>query len=329
MLAPEEDAMYETLRRWTLAVLKAPPEPQPPIGDPASLRVFRAGKNYFRLRIAGWLAVEFAALAGLLFWTAFLVDVGGEVHTQRRERKEKSAAANAPTSENRQAWERQMEERIRSATGEVKGKGGKKGKKYANPWLGFRQACVEFALRLPAGAIVLIWTIKIFSTLGYLIQLPITYAVRRLDYEMRWYMVTDRSLRLRHGVWQISESTMSFANVQQVVVSQGPLQRLLGLADVKVKSAGGGGDSGHHGRKAGDDMHTGLFHSVTNATEIRDLIVERLRKFRQAGLGDPDEKLNLAAPVLAMPDGSGAALSAAKELATEARALRATLDRQM
>ena len=77
-------------------------------------------------------------------------------------------------------------------------------------------------------------------------------------------------------------------------------------------------------------MHTGLFHSVTNAAEIRDLIVERLRKFREAGLGDPDEKVNLAVPVLSMPDGlSGEALSAAKELATEARALRAALNRQM
>ena len=219
-----------------------------------------------------------------------------------------------------------MEETIRTATGEVKAKGGKKGKKYANPWIGFRQACVEFALRLPAGAIALIWTIKIISTLGFLIQLPITYAVRRLDYEMRWYMVTDRSLRLRHGVWQISESTMSFANVQQVVVSQGPLQRLLGIGDVKVKSAGGGGSGGHHGHHAGDDMHTGLFHSVTNATEIRDLIVERLRRFREAGLGDPDEKVSLAVPNSAQVDGMAPnLLGAARELAAEARALRVAL----
>ena len=130
--------------------------------------------------------------------------------------------------------------------------------------------------------------IKIAGILAYFAQLPVTYLIARLDFELRWYMVTDRSLRIRHGVWKISESTMSFANIQQVVVSQGPLQRALGLADVKVQSAGGasGGDK-HHSGGSGEDMHLGLFHSVTNAPEIRDLILDRLRRFRESGLGDP------------------------------------------
>jgi uncharacterized membrane protein YdbT with pleckstrin-like domain len=137
---------------------------------------------------------------------------------------------------------------------------------------------------------------------------------------------------------------MSFANIQQVVVAQGPLQRLLGLADVKVKSAGGGGG---HPHQQGEDMHSGLFHSVTNAAEIRDLILERLRRFREAGLGDPDERLQMIAPTTDVPTAANAggvlthagarsshagvlspeALSAARELAAEARALRAALER--
>ena len=80
---------------------------------------------------------------------------------------------------------------------------------------------------------------------------------------------------------------MSFANLQQVVVTQGPLQRLLGLADVRVQSAGGGGDT--HEKGGGDSLHTGVFHGVDNAGEIRDLILERLRHFRETGLGDPHE----------------------------------------
>ena len=137
-------------------------------------------------------------------------------------------------------------------------------------------------------------------------------------------MVTDRSLRLRSGVWRVSEATMSFANIQQVLVSQGPLQRLLGLADLKVKSAGGG-SGGHHNHE-GNDMHTGLFENVSNAQEIRDLIGERLRRFREAGLGDPEEKVTAAAvprtrDVSISPD----ALIAARELAAEARSLRTVL----
>ena len=117
---------------------------------------------------------------------------------------------------------------------------------------------------------------------------------------------------------------MSFANIQQVVVSQGPLQRLLGLADVKVKSAGGG--SGGHYNHEGSDMHTGLFHSVTNAEEIRDLIIERLRRFRAAGLGDPEEKGSVETALLGdQPPVSVEAIAAAHELAAEARALRAAM----
>ncbi len=37
-------------------------------------------------------------------------------------------------------------------------------------------------------------------------------------------------------------------------------------------------------------MHTGLFENVTNAQEIRDVILERLSRFREAGLGDPEKK---------------------------------------
>ena len=118
---------------------------------------------------------------------------------------------------------------------------------------------------------------------------------------------------------------MSFANIQEVVVSQGPLQGLLGLADVKVKSAGGGGGGGHS-KDEGADMHSGLFHCVTNAPEIRDLILERLRRFREAGLGDPDEKPAIEAPAATSPAAfSPDALTAARELAAEARALRSAL----
>jgi uncharacterized membrane protein YdbT with pleckstrin-like domain len=183
---------------------------------------------------------------------------------------------------------------------------------------------VELALLLPSGAFLIIWAVKIISFTVYLLQIPLTYAVRRLDFEMRWYMVTDRSLRLRQGVWRVSEATMSFANIQEVSVTQGPLQRLLGLADVKVKSAGGG--HGGHYEHSRDDMHTGLFHCVTNAAEIRDLILDWLRQFRQAGLGDPDEQAlpetTTAQAGLGHPE---EALIAARALVFEARALKPVL----
>jgi uncharacterized membrane protein YdbT with pleckstrin-like domain len=125
---------------------------------------------------------------------------------------------------------------------------------------------------------------------------------------------------------------MSFANLQQVEVSQGPLQRLLKLADVKVQSAGGSDrpQGGQHG--AGDSLHTGHFHGVENATEIRDLIQARLRHFRESGLGDPEELRRTAEAAARRgtesapnPAVDADVLAAAHELAGESKALRVAL----
>jgi membrane protein YdbS with pleckstrin-like domain len=141
-----------------------------------------------------------------------------------------------------------------------------------------------------------------------------TFLALRLNYELRWYMVTDRSLRIRHGVWSVEELTMTYANIQEIRVSSGPLQNWLGLADVVV-SAAGGGTTDKHGHTVGG--HKATFEGVENANEIRDLIVERLRAYRDSGLG---ERPSVGAAGSA-PD----ALEAAHELLDEARRLRATV----
>ena len=114
---------------------------------------------------------------------------------------------------------------------------------------------------------------------------------------------------------------MSFANVQQVTVSQNPLQRLLKLADVRVQSAGGGGQE--HGKSDEHSMHIGVFHGVDNAVEIRDLVLERLRKFRAAGLGDSDDyNRPTDDKKAAAPASSSDTVAAARELLKAARDLR-------
>jgi uncharacterized membrane protein YdbT with pleckstrin-like domain len=72
-----------------------------------------------------------------------------------------------------------------------------------------------------------------------------------------------------------------------VTVDQGPLQRIFGIADVQVDTAGGGGHSAgaQHGQ-ASASPHRGLIEGMSNAAEIRDLILTRLRRSRSAGLGD-------------------------------------------
>jgi len=149
----------------------------------------------------------------------------------------------------------------------------------------------------------------------FLLQLPISLGVTMLDYEMRWYILSDRALRVREGILSVREQTMTFANIQQVGIRQGPLQRYLGIADVHVTSAGGGGARSESGG-VGSGMHDVYFRGVDNAPEIREAIRRRAHLHRDAGLGDPDDHRHDA------PDLSPA-LAAAGALLAEVRALRA------
>ena len=141
-------------------------------------------------------------------------------------------------------------------------------------------------------AAVVAATVTILGLLVFVFQLAVTYFSLRLSYEMRWYKVTDRSLRIRTGVWNVSEMTMTFDNIQNITVTQGPIERFFGISDVKVTTAGGGEaaaqkKSGHGG--VGQNLHLGVFRGVDNPDEIRDLMLARLRRLRDTGLGDPDE----------------------------------------
>lgn len=154
-------------------------------------------------------------------------------------------------------------------------------------------------------------------------SIPLSLMIQRMDYEMRWYKVTDKSLRIREGVVNVREMTMTFANIQNISITQGPIQRLLGIADLKVQSAGGGGGSKQEQQREawGLSMHTGYFRGVDNAEHIRELMRERLKASRDSGLGDPDQPEEAEA---APPAELGDVLA---ELRAEATAFRAAAQR--
>ena len=113
----------------------------------------------------------------------------------------------------------------------------------------------------------------------------VAYVALQLRYDTTWYVLSDRSLRLRRGIWIIRETTITFENVQNIAIKQGPLQRRYGIANLVVETAGGGG-----GESEGDSgAHTGLIEGIADAQRIRDLILARVRRSRSAGLGDEGE----------------------------------------
>jgi membrane protein YdbS with pleckstrin-like domain len=146
---------------------------------------------------------------------------------------------------------------------------------------------------------ILIWLAisTAFPIAGVLLVVPLVvvliapdvfaYVGLHLRYDTTWYVFTDRSLRIRRGIWVIRETTITFENVQNVEVAQGPVQRYFGIADVIVQTAGGGASkNSSHGRGKSSDAHVGILQGLDDADAVRNLILDRVRKSRTAGLGD-------------------------------------------
>lgn len=154
--------------------------------------------------------------------------------------------------------------------------------------------------------------------LGYAL---FTYASIRLDYDMRWYVLTDRSLRIREGIIHVREVTLTLANVQELKVSQGPIQRLLDLTDLVVDTAGGGRAASAGGESV--HGHQGILRGVDRGGDLRTKIEKRVKQRRGAGLGDPDEHGHDAHGT---HEGPHTTVEALRVVRDEARALRVSVD---
>jgi membrane protein YdbS with pleckstrin-like domain len=245
--------MMDAFRRWCEKILRIPPEPEPPPGDEATARIFRAAPAYLRLLMIMWV------ISNLFIFLFFIVSIGS----------------------------------------------------------GLVVAIVDSRHHRGAGVVAAILGMVLFLIVAVLIfQAVFRFAVMRLQYEKRWYVVTDRSLRVREGVVIVREMTVSFANIQDVAVTQGPIERMLGLSNVRVTTAGGGGHT--QNRQAGPNLHQAWFRGIDNAEEVRNLILERLRALKDSGLGHREEVVVRSSSTPA----STAFRDALSAVLDEARALR-------
>jgi len=117
-------------------------------------------------------------------------------------------------------------------------------------WVGAQVALLLLVL-LPLLALLLVL---------FPLQALFTFFAQRLDYRLRWYIVTDRSLRIRAGLWSVVETTMTFANLQ----------------DLRITA--GGSVSKEPGARP---SHLARFSNIDNAEALRDLLLERLKHYRE------------------------------------------------
>lgn len=152
----------------------------------------------------------------------------------------------------------------------------------------------------------------------------VAYVAIHLRYDTTWYLLSPRSLRIRRGIWTIHETTITFENIQNVEVRQGPLQRWYGIASLTVKTAGGGGGGGGgHAKQGQAGAHIGLIEGVTDAARIRELILEHVAAARTAGLGDePHAHEPTGGPAAGFSGAHLAALRDIRDLAARLAAAR-------
>lgn len=130
----------------------------------------------------------------------------------------------------------------------------------------------------------LMWLLLMVPLVLLLPLLWLRFVALRLQYDCTWYVLSDRAIRLRRGLWTIHETTITYENIQNVTMSQGPIERLFGISNIKVDTAGGGGVGPEGGTV--DSSHGGKIEGIENANAIRELIMRRVRLSRSAGLGD-------------------------------------------
>lgn len=290
--------MFELFKRLVLRFAKVPPEPHAPAGSPGSIRTFRAAPNYWKYLLVVWGFRQIFGAIAIVFFLSL-------TETWRAATSEPDVPVTAPAPAAAAAAPEPPPEPA------PEGRRARRGEGQRNR----RQMSRSMQHRVSRW----IHNLELLGLGIFVIQMPFGLAVTRLNYELRWYMVTDRSMRLREGIYRVREMTLTFANVQNITIRQGPLQRFLGLSDVVVRTAGGGGATDPHGNHAvneGASMHIGVLRAVDDPESVRDLILTRLRRMRDSGLGDPDEAHR---PRHAPEEDL---VAAANELLAAARALR-------
>lgn len=135
--------------------------------------------------------------------------------------------------------------------------------------------------------------------------LGFTLVAVRVDYELRHFLVGDRSLRVSEGAIVQREVTLSYANVQNLEVTQGPIERLFGFQNLTVTTAGADQTPGAL------NSHSVTLVGLDDAESVRSLILSMLQKAKDSGLGE------------AVAPAAGRSLSRLLEVKAAALALRA------
>ncbi|HEU0085604.1 MAG TPA: PH domain-containing protein [Candidatus Paceibacterota bacterium] len=111
----------------------------------------------------------------------------------------------------------------------------------------------------------------------------VSYVWARLTYKYYRYELAENGFKKESGVIYKKYVTIPYDRIQNVDIYRGIIDRLLGLSDLQIQTAGGGMMGGRGMRGMGSEGRLkGL--SAVDAEKMRDELVERARQSKNSGL---------------------------------------------
>jgi membrane protein YdbS with pleckstrin-like domain len=93
-------------------------------------------------------------------------------------------------------------------------------------------------------------------------------------YESINYELTEAEINVQRGVWWKHLNTVPYNRVTNIDVVQGPLSRRLGLAKIKIQTAG------YSATGSGASIAEAQLTGIKNYNEIREYILSKVRRLR-------------------------------------------------
>lgn len=149
------------------------------------------------------------------------------------------------------------------------------------------------------------------------------WVIAWVDWETREYAIGERSIRVREGVLTVREVTLSFANIQNVDVDQGPLEQLFGIRTVRLSTAGGGNPLEGAGEAGG---HGAQLVGLDDAQGLKLELLGRMTQGKGAGLGEEPHVPALPTSRTGALPAPAARLARLREVRDAALALRAVAE---
>lgn len=170
---------------------------------------------------------------------------------------------------------------------------------FLNQFIGVGIAVIAAVAKLKGWGLLI--ALGIFAVEAFVIGLALV--TTRVDFELRHYLVGDRSLRVAQGAWTREEVTLSYANVQNLEVNQGPLERFFGFNSLTISTAGADSTPGN------ENSHLVTLVGLQDADELRALILGMLKQQKDTGLGDPAHPSSPALSIQRLSEVRDAALA--------------------